>query len=150
MEFAERIYLNLPYVPNDQQVELIAALARFRSVDTPSDSAFLLIGYAGTGKTSLTGALVKSLRAAGRDVVLLAPTGRAAKVLSGHAGMTAYTIHRRIYRGDGGGGWTEGYRAIRHNDRSDVVYIVDEASMIGDSTPDGAPAPVSYTQLRAH
>ena len=57
-EFAERIYLNLPYEPNSQQIELIAALARFCSLDSPSDSVFLLTGYAGTGKTSVTGALV--------------------------------------------------------------------------------------------
>ncbi len=60
-EFAERIFLNLPYDPTDQQVELMAALARFCSAATPSDSVFLLSGYAGTGKTSLTGALVRAL-----------------------------------------------------------------------------------------
>ena len=138
-EFAADVMSRLPYVPNEQQSRLIAALARFCSGGAGHEGVFILNGYAGTGKTSLTGALVRSLRAAGREVVLLAPTGRAAKVLSGHAGMTAYTIHRRIYRGDGGGGWTEGYRAIRHNDRSDVVYIVDVASIIGDSSPDGGP-----------
>ena len=79
-EFAERIYLNLPYDPNHQQIEVIAALARFCSPMMPSDSVFLLNGYAGTGKTSLTGALVRALREAEVPVVLLAPTGRAAKV----------------------------------------------------------------------
>ena len=132
-EFAADVTSRLPYIPNEQQARLIGALSRFCSGTTGLEGVFILNGYAGTGKTSLTGALVKSLRAAGREVVLLAPTGRAAKVLSGHAGVTAYTIHRRIYRGDGGGGWTEGYRAIRYNDKSEVVYIVDEASMIGDT-----------------
>ncbi|MDE6100718.1 MAG: ATP-dependent endonuclease, partial [Paramuribaculum sp.] len=59
-EFAERIFLNLPYDPTDQQIELMAALARFFAVNGPSDSVFLLSGYAGTGKTSLTGALVRA------------------------------------------------------------------------------------------
>ena len=74
-EFAESIYLNLPYDPNDQQIELIAALAAFCSDATPSDSVFLLNGYAGTGKTSLTGALVRSLAELRIPVVLMAPTG---------------------------------------------------------------------------
>ncbi len=131
-EFAADVRGNLSYAPNRQQELLIGALARFCSV--AGDGVFILNGYAGTGKTSLMGALVKSLRAAGREVVLLAPTGRAAKVLSGQAGTPAYTIHRRIYRGDGGGGWTEGFRALQHNALTSAVFIVDEASMIGDGT----------------
>ena len=93
-EFAADVRGNLAYVPNSQQELLIGALARFCSA--VGDGVFILNGYAGTGKTSLMGALVKSLRAAGREVVLLAPTGRAAKVRSGQAGTPAYTIHRRI------------------------------------------------------
>ena len=131
-EFAADVRGNLSYAPNRQQELLIGALARFCSV--AGDGVFILNGYAGTGKTSLMGALVKSLRGAGREVVLLAPTGRAAKVLSGQAGTPAYTIHRRIYRGDGGCGWTEGFRALQHNVLTSAVFIVDEASMIGDGT----------------
>lgn len=73
-EFTERIFMHLPYVPNDQQTQLIAALAKFCSEDMPSDSVFMLCGYAGTGKTSLTGALVRALRDAMVPVVLMAPT----------------------------------------------------------------------------
>ncbi len=132
-EFAESIYLNLPYDPNDQQIELIAALAAFCSDATPSDSVFLLNGYAGTGKTSLTGALVRSLAELRIPVVLMAPTGRAAKVFSRYAGFPATTIHRRIYR-TGDGGSIMGYAAeVAENPLSGAVFIVDEASMIGDS-----------------
>lgn len=130
-EFAESIYLNLPYDPNDQQIELIAALAAFCSDATPSDSVFLLNGYAGTGKTSLTGALVRSLAELRIPVVLMAPTGRAAKVFSRYAGFPATTIHRRIYR-TGDGGSIMGYAAeVAENPLSGAVFIVDEASMIG-------------------
>ncbi|MCM1348711.1 MAG: AAA family ATPase [Firmicutes bacterium] len=131
-EFAERIFLNLPYLPNNQQIELIAALARFCSPNAVSDSVFLLNGYAGTGKTSLTGALVRALREAGVPVVLLAPTGRAAKVFARFARFPASTIHRRIYRGTEGG--LNSYAAeVADNTLTGAVFIVDEASMIGDS-----------------
>lgn len=132
-EFAERIFLNLPYDPNDQQIQLIAALARFCSPVMPGYAAFLLNGYAGTGKTSLTGALVKALREAEVPVVLLAPTGRAAKVFGRFAGYQASTIHRRIYRGTEGG--LMAFAAdVADNPLTNAVFIVDEASMIGNNT----------------
>lgn len=131
-EFAERIFLNLPYGPNHQQIELIAALARFCAPQRPGYSVFLLNGYAGTGKTSLTSALVRALHEAGVPVVLMAPTGRAAKVFSRFAGYAASTIHRRIYRGSDG--TMMSYAAdVAENSLTDAVFIVDEASMIGDS-----------------
>lgn len=131
-EFADMVVGKLPYEPNSQQRQLIGALARFCSSATPSDSVFIVNGYAGTGKTSLTGALVKALEEVGREVVLLAPTGRAAKVFSIHAGHPASTIHRKIYRGPAGdllGGCT----MMQRNSLENAVFIVDEASMIGDS-----------------
>lgn len=131
-EFAADVAGHLPYEPNHQQTLLISALARFCSSATPSDSVFILNGYAGTGKTSMTGALVKSLRNAGREVVLLAPTGRAAKVFSSHAGYPASTIHRRIYRGGQGGDLSGGFSILQRNNVTNGVFIVDEASMIGD------------------
>ena len=134
-EFAERILLNLPYDPNHQQIELIAALARFCSADTPDDSVFLLAGYAGTGKTSLIGALVKALREAQIQSVLLAPTGRAAKVFSSFSSQAASTIHRRIYHSSEPG--VMNYAGdVSDNPFRNAVFIVDEASMIGD-TPSG-------------
>ena len=130
-EFAERIFLNLPYDPNDQQVQLIAALAKFCSSATQRDSVFLLNGYAGTGKTSLTGALVRALREADVPVVLLAPTGRAAKVFGAFARYPASTIHRRIYRG-GDGSMLSYSGDLAENTLENAVFIVDEASMIGN------------------
>lgn len=134
-EFAERIFLNLPYDPTDQQISLIAALARFCSPMSPGYSVFLLNGYAGTGKTSLTGALVRALREAEVPVVLLAPTGRAAKVFGRFAGFQASTIHRRIYRGTEG--MMNDFSAdVADNPLTGAVFIVDEASMIGNGSGD--------------
>lgn len=97
MEFAATILRFLDYDPNEEQTDLIAGFARF-CVSCSSNELLLLNGYAGTGKTSLTGALVKTLTHFGMKSVLLAPTGRAAKVFSEYAGHPAYTIHRKIYR----------------------------------------------------
>lgn len=132
-DFAEQIFLSLPYDPNEQQIELIAALARFCSPQMPSDSVFLLNGYAGTGKTSVTGALVRALRAASVPVVLLAPTGRAAKVFGKFANFPATTIHRRIYRQNSPGSMSY-VGEVADNNMQGAVFIVDEASMIGDDS----------------
>lgn len=135
-EFAERIYLNLPYSPNSQQIQLIAALAHFCTVPAIDNPVFLLNGYAGTGKTSLTGALVKSLKEIGIKPVLLAPTGRAAKVFSAFAGHPAYTIHRMIYKAP----TLESsyvFMGPASNNYKNAIFIVDEASMIGDSNEYG-------------
>lgn len=134
-EFAERIYLNLGFEPTDQQVQVMAALADFctRGHADGADRAFLLCGYAGTGKTSLTGALVRALGEAGIPAVLMAPTGRAAKVFSSFACTPASTIHRRIYRGDPGNPLGIS-REVADNPLEGGVFIVDEASMIGDDT----------------
>ncbi len=134
-EFAESILAHLPYEPTDQQIQVMAALARFCRTGAPSDSVFLLCGYAGTGKTTLVSALVRALHDAGVPTVLLAPTGRAAKVFASYSGMPAYTIHRKIYRPPSPG---RPFTAVMDNTHSRTVFIVDEASMIG-STADGGP-----------
>lgn len=134
-EFTESILKQLPYVPTDQQVQCMAALARFCRTSAPSDSVFLLCGYAGTGKTTLVSALVRALHAAGVATVLLAPTGRAAKVFASYSGFPAYTIHRKIYRPPSPG---RPFGAVMDNNHAHTVFIVDEASMIG-STADGGP-----------
>lgn len=143
MEYAdflsEAIIENLAYTPNEQQEPLIRALARFVDPAPRVESAFVLAGYAGTGKTSLTGALVKALEATRRKVVLLAPTGRAAKVFSGNSGgHQAFTIHRKIYK-HSPLGMPGAYAAAvpADNPDSNTVYIVDEASMIGNSSSGG-------------
>ena len=129
-DFSRLIIDNLHYQPTGQQVALIDALSRFcNSPQGPDNEVFLLNGYAGTGKTSVVGAMVKALAAVGRRSGLLAPTGRAAKVFSRFAGHPAYTIHRRIYHTDPDSGE---FNALAENTaRPGTVFIVDEASMIG-------------------
>ena len=140
-KFTDMILGQLPFTPNTQQRLVAGALARFCSSSTPSDSVFILAGYAGTGKTSLIGALVKALTAIRIPVVLLAPTGRAAKVFSTSASYPASTIHRRIYYG--ATRLLEHSHAVRDNKTPGAVFIVDEASMIGDSTADAEGNPGS-------
>ena len=140
IQLAQRILSHFPYAPNDQQLQLTAALARYctpAAGNTPSaDRVFLLNGYAGTGKTSIIGALVKALADVRVPTVLLAPTGRAAKVLAGACSHPAYTIHRRIYRGDAAA--VAGYAPIVNDNRlTGAVFIVDEASMIGSESAEG-------------
>lgn len=134
-EFAADILSRLPFEPNEQQMKVALALAHFCTADDSggAERVFILNGYAGTGKTSLTGALVKSLRACHVDTVLLAPTGRAAKVFSASAGVQAYTIHRKIYKHMlAGTGQFGGAPAPQENKLRNAVFIVDEASMIAN------------------
>lgn len=137
LEFASTILQFLDYDPNEEQNELIAGFARF-CVSCRGEQLLLLNGYAGTGKTSLTGALVKALTHFGMKSMLLAPTGRAAKVFSEYAGHPAYTIHRKIYRQRSYSPEEYGGFNIAENKHTDTVFIVDEASMIANSTTDGA------------
>lgn len=140
-DFAAEVLAALPYTANDQQVAVVGALARFCDPEPrTAESVFILNGYAGTGKTSLTGALVKVLEAHRRPVMLLAPTGRAAKVFSANSGgHPAFTIHRKIYRHNPlgtPGAYSAPIPADNHT--KDTVYIVDEASMIGAGDASGA------------
>ena len=100
------------------------------------ENLFVLKGYAGTGKTSLVAAIVNALWSLTYKVVLLAPTGRAAKVFASYAGHAAYTIHKKIYRekntADG-----EGVFALGFNEAADTLFFVDEASMIPDTDLEG-------------
>lgn len=130
VEFASLIISNLSYTPNGQQMQVVGVLSRFCSPAAPSDAVFLLNGYAGTGKTSLCGALVRSLAAVGIQSVLLAPTGRAAKVFGAFAHHPAYTIHRTIYRHPAAGSLNFSKRDTVDNRHRNTIFIVDEASMI--------------------
>lgn len=132
-ELAANVLLALPYEANDQQAAVAGALARFCMLPPGSERVFVLNGYAGTGKTSLTGALVRVLEAQKRPVILLAPTGRAAKVFSmNSSGHAASTIHRKIYRHNPDGSLGDfGVHMPAENRHRDTVFIVDEASMIG-------------------
>lgn len=137
-EFASLALDQLPFEPTDQQIKLVAALARFCSAHTPQDTVFVLNGYAGTGKTSVMGALVRTLRIVGIPTVLLASTGRAAKVFSNFTGLPAYTIHRKIYAAPSIGSDGRIVARLTSNPHVNAVFIVDEASMIGDNGDLGA------------
>ncbi len=117
-----------PYEPTEDQHNLFQELASF-IVDREADSLFLLKGYAGTGKTSVVSSLVEILPTIKGDTVLLAPTGRAAKVLATYAGKKAHTIHKKIYRLQTS---SEGNMQIvlQQNKHKNTFFIVDEASMI--------------------
>ena len=88
---------NFPYEPTFEQEIVLKSLATFL-LSPRNDAVFVLRGYAGTGKTSLVGALVRTLDKLQQKSILLAPTGRAAKVFSAYAGHPAFTIHKKIYR----------------------------------------------------
>jgi exodeoxyribonuclease-5 len=137
-QFAQIFLDSLPFEPTDQQIKLVAALSRFCSSHTPSDTIFLLNGYAGTGKTSVMGALVRTLKHVGIQTVLLASTGRAAKVFSNFTGEPAYTIHRKIYRAPTLGFDGRFVARVNQNNHINTIFIVDEASMIGDGAEGGA------------
>ena len=154
-----RIIAQLPFEANEGQMELLDKLSQFIVSPTPR-KAFILRGYAGTGKTSIMAALVGALQQLRQHIVLLAPTGRAAKVLSKYARVPAYTIHKYIYRArsrsvpslEARGDEARGDEAIRREARGDeairreargkeqftlrdnlhknTLFIVDEASMI--------------------
>ncbi|MGN0214032.1 MAG: ATP-dependent RecD-like DNA helicase [Muribaculaceae bacterium] len=132
--FAVEVMNNLPYEPNDDQIMLIAQFGRFLFSNC-SDAVFLLGGYAGTGKTSITGAIVQTLTEHNVKSLLLAPTGRAAKVFTEYSHHTAYTIHRKIYRQKAYG--TEGF-GIADNRHTNMLFIVDEASMISNTPGDNS------------
>ena len=121
-----RIIQCLPITSNEGQMQLLDKLSRFITSPAPR-KAFILRGYAGTGKTSIMAALVQSLKQLNQRFVLLAPTGRAAKVLSRYAGHPAYTIHKFIYRQKQLG---EEVFTLNDNLHKHTLFIIDEASMI--------------------
>jgi len=113
--------------PTVKQKELFHALSAFLFEDSER-TVFLLRGYAGTGKTSVIGALVKALPDMMKRSVLLAPTGRAAKVMGNYSGKPASTIHRKMYFKTSKGGMN--YFKLMENKHKNTLFIVDEASMI--------------------
>lgn len=127
--FVDKIAKNLTFQPNNSQWNALNLLSRFILEPTLSDRIFVLRGYAGTGKTSLMGALVKTMNEMKMNTVLMAPTGRAAKVLSNMAGKPAMTIHKSIYRQQKFNLSFEGFN-LMDNRNNHTLYICDEASMI--------------------
>ena len=132
----QQIKTNFPYKPTLEQEKVVKNLADFLFC-RQAESLFLLKGYAGTGKTSLLGALVKTLRQLEQKCVLLAPTGRAAKVFSRYAGCSAYTVHKKIYRQRSFSNETDNF-SVNDNLHQHTLFIVDEASMIANDGLSGS------------
>ncbi len=127
--FAQKMAQKLQFSPNNSQKEAMNLLGEFIYGNSYRDRVFVLRGYAGTGKTSLVGALVKVLDEVRMPVQLMAPTGRAAKVFASMAGHPAFTIHKCIYRQQKFNVEMEGFE-LTENRRTGVLFICDEASMI--------------------
>ena len=128
-ELKYRIRQSFGLVPTLEQEQAIQVFADFMT-DAGSRVCMVLRGSAGTGKTTLAGAIVRGLASLKQKMVLLAPTGRAAKVFSLYAGSPAYTIHRRIYRQRTAGDLSS--FNLNVNLQRDTLYIIDEASMIAN------------------
>lgn len=128
-----RIKAELPFEPNEEKEGLFQSLASFL-VSRDARKAFILRGYAGTGKTSVVSALIRAMESLKQPCVLLAPTGRAAKVLSRYAGVPAYTIHKKIYRQNQLG--VEAF-SLCDNRHVRTLFIVDEASMLSGNRDNG-------------
>lgn len=130
-EFYALIKQQFPFTPTLKQTILLQQLSEFIFSKKPN-SLYVIKGYAGTGKTTIIGTLVNNLWKAKMSAVLMAPTGRAAKVISNYSGKEAFTIHKKIYfpKSEKGGGVTF---VLQPNKHKDTIFIVDEASMIPDT-----------------
>ncbi|MDA0912712.1 MAG: AAA family ATPase [Bacteroidetes bacterium] len=128
--FVNRMAAHFPHLPTDGQGRLIQALARFQCSVQPR-CALMIRGYAGTGKTTSVAAFVATLKDFGTRPILLAPTGRAAKVMQSYSNCQASTIHRLIYRTKKNPDGTPNY-GLAPNTLENAIFVVDEASMIGD------------------
>lgn len=133
--FSEIVIRKFGFELSPSQKEAVEKFTNF-FFNKEANGIFLLKGYAGTGKTSLVAAIVNAMISLKYKVVLLAPTGRAAKVFASYAGYTAFTIHKNIYRQksatDGEGVFSLGFNAL-----SDAIFFVDEASMISNTDVEG-------------
>lgn len=127
-EFMQLIADELGFAPTDDQEHAMEVFGHFLA-DRHDRVAMIMRGSAGTGKTSLAGAMVRTMKRLGQKLVLMAPTGRAAKVFSLSSGMTAGTIHRRIYREKAYQG-LDGQFQLSNNLYHNTLFVVDEASMI--------------------
>ena len=130
----KQLLAHFSFVPTDNQKSAFRELAKFITSET---EVFIMNGYAGTGKTTLVRALIETLQSLETPYALLAPTGRSAKVLSNYTKGTALTIHKKIYRQrsvtDGVQKFGMNFNAAQH-----TIYIVDEASMLSDTTGENA------------
>lgn len=129
-ELEYKILQQFGFPPTQEQAHALEVFAEFLT-DRDPHAVMILRGSAGTGKTTLSGAIVRTLKEIRQKVMLLAPTGRAAKVFSLNSGSPAYTIHRRIYREKSFSG-VEGQFNLNDNLYTDTLFMVDEASMIAN------------------
>lgn len=129
-ELKYKILQQFGFPPTQEQAHALEVFAEFLT-DRDPHAVMILRGSAGTGKTTLSGAIVRTLKEIHQKVMLLAPTGRAAKVFSLNSGSPAYTIHRRIYREKSFSG-VEGLFNLNDNLYTDTLFMVDEASMIAN------------------
>ena len=129
-ELKYKILQQFGFPPTQEQAHALEVFAEFLT-DRDPHAVMILRGSAGTGKTTLSGAVVRTLKEIRQKVMLLAPTGRAAKVFSLNSGSPAYTIHRRIYREKSFSG-VEGQFNLNDNLYTDTLFMVDEASMIAN------------------
>ncbi|WP_373734376.1 ATP-dependent DNA helicase [Bacteroides heparinolyticus] len=127
---------NFPYQPTPEQEFALKSLSEFLLAPR-NEAVFLLRGYAGTGKTSLVAALVRTLDKLQQKSVLLAPTGRAAKVFSAYAQHPAFTIHKKIYRQQSFSNEMNNF-SVNDNLTTHTLYVVDEASMISNEGLSGS------------
>ena len=131
IDFYKELLKKFPYTPTQKQSELLNLLSGF-IFDDEKDSLFLLKGYAGTGKTTTISAFVNALSNVGKKAVLLAPTGRAAKVIAVYSKRPAFTIHKKIYFPKKQANGSVDF-VLQPNKHRNTIFIVDEASMIPDS-----------------
>lgn len=125
----DKFISSLGFTPTSCQDRLLDAVSEFITSD---DGDILVVnGYAGTGKTTAVSAVIRTMQEYRHQCILLAPTGRAAKVLSGYAGLPAYTIHKHIYRQKSVGGDGFGQFSLAPNKSKEALFIVDEVSLIG-------------------
>ena len=133
-QFYSLLIKSFPFQPTLKQDTFFQKISVFVT-DFSNDTIFVLKGYAGTGKTTVISSIVNNLFAANKKYVLLAPTGRAAKVIANYSQKPAHTIHKKIYhpKKSGGGGVSFSRQANKHKN---TIFIVDEASMISDQGND--------------
>ncbi|MEP3836836.1 MAG: ATP-binding domain-containing protein [Algibacter sp.] len=133
-QFYSLIKQQFPFQPTVKQNIVLQQLAEF-IFSKNSNALYLLKGYAGTGKTTIVGAIVSNLWKAKKSAVLMAPTGRAAKVISNYSKKEAFTIHKKIYfpKKEKSGGVKF---VLQPNKHKNTIFIVDEASMIPDTPGD--------------
>jgi ATP-dependent exoDNAse (exonuclease V) alpha subunit len=128
--FYSTLRKNFPFNPTIKQDVFFQQIAEFIT-NTDNNEIFVLKGFAGTGKTTLISTIVNNLVEINKKYVLLAPTGRAAKVIANYSNKPAFTIHKKIYfpkKGSGGGVTF----TLQQNKHKNTLFIVDEASMISD------------------